>query len=126
MDRNSAQSLFELAMRHIYGQGVPEDNKLAAELLTRAYSAGHVEAGYNLAICYHYGHGVDVDLEKAYHLYSEAASAGYGKAMELMGRFYNRGIYVEKDRKLAEFWLNKAMECDDRDAVEEARREWLR
>lgn len=118
-----AQSLYELAMKHIYGDGVPEDNDLALKLLTQAHDMGHVEATYNLGICYHYGYGTDEDLAKAYELYLEAANGGYGKGMELVGRFYNRGIYVKRDRKLAEYWLQKAMESPDPDAVAEAQKE---
>src|SRR5699024_3081115 len=113
-------------MKHIYGDGVPEDNVLALQLLTQAHDMGHVEATYNLGICYHYGFGADVDLAKAYALYLESANGGYGKGMELMGRFYNQGIYVEPDRGQAEYWLRKAMESSDPDAVEEARKEWER
>ena len=61
-----AQACFELAMRHIYADGVPEDNALALRLLTRADEMDHVEAAYNLGICYHYGYGAQADLEKAY------------------------------------------------------------
>ena len=46
-----AQSLYELAIKHIYGDGVPEDNDLAAKLLNKAHDMGHVEATYNLGIC---------------------------------------------------------------------------
>lgn len=41
----------------------------------------------------------------------------------MAGRFYNRGIYEEKNREEAEFWLRKAMESSDPDAVAEARKE---
>ena len=119
----NAQELYELAMKHIYGDGVSEDNGLALKLLTQAHDMGHVEATYNLGICYHYGYGTDEDLAKAYELYLEAANGGYGKGMELVGRFYNRGIYVKRDRKLAEYWLQKAMESPDPDAVAEAQKE---
>lgn len=118
-----AQGFYELAMKHIYGDGVPEDNELAVKLLTKAHELGHVEATYNLGICYHYGYGTAVDLAKAYELYLESAKLGYGKGMELVGRFYNEGLYVEKDRKQAEYWLRKAMESADPDAAEEARKE---
>ena len=122
-EKPNAQALYELAMKHIYGDGVPEDNELAVKLLTQAQEMGHVEATYNLGICYHYGYGAAVDLAKAYDLYSESANSGYGKDMELVGRFYNRGIYVKQNRKQAEYWLQKAMESSDTDAVEEARKE---
>ena len=119
----NAQELFELAMRHIYGDGVPEDNDLATELLIQAHEMGHVEATYNLGICYHYGFGTDVDLEKAFELYLKSANAGYGKGIELVGSFYNQGIYVEKNRSQAEYWLNKAINSSDPDAVDEAKKE---
>ena len=51
--RNAGDGLYELAMKHIYGDGVPEDNELAVKLLTQAHDMGHVEATYNLGICYH-------------------------------------------------------------------------
>ena len=122
----NAQELFELAMRHIYGDGVPEDNDLATKLLIQSHEMGHVEATYNLGICYHYGFGTDVDLAKAFELYLESANAGYGKGMELVGRFYNQGIYVERNRSQAEYWLQKAMSCADPDAVDEAKKELKR
>ena len=118
-----AQELYELAMKHIYGDGVPEDNELATKLLIQAHEMGHVEATYNLGICYHYGYGTGIDLAKAYELYLESANAGYGKGMELVGRFHNRGIYVEQDRSQAEYWLRKAMESSDQEAVEGAQKE---
>ena len=110
-------------MKHIYGDGVSENNELAVKLLTYAHDMGHTEATYNLGICYHYGYGAEVDLVKAYELYLESASDGYGKGMELIGRFYNRGIYVEKDRATAEYWLRKAVESGDTEAAEEAKKE---
>lgn len=115
--------LFKEAMRYIYGEGVAENNQLAAQLLAEAHSAGHTEATYNMGICYHYGYGVAEDLKTAYELYLEAANSGYGKGMELVGRFYNRGIYVAQDRFQAEYWLKKAMESQDTEAIEEAERE---
>lgn len=41
-NKTEAQCLYELAMKHIYGDGVPEDNELAVKLLTRAKDMGHV------------------------------------------------------------------------------------
>lgn len=118
-----AEVLYKLAMKHIYGDGVPEDNELAARLLTRAAELGHVEAAYNLGICYHYGYGVVVDLEKAYELYLRSAKAGYGKGLELVGRFHNRGIHVPRDRVKAECWLRRAISSGDPEAAEEAEKE---
>ena len=117
------QELYQLAMKHIYGDGVTENNDLAFKLLSQAHELGHIEASYNLGICYHYGYGTSVDLAKAFELYLESANAGYGKGMELVGRFYNRGIYVTQNRGQAELWLAKAICSSDADAVEEAKKE---
>lgn len=119
----SADAQYWLAMRHIYGQGVPEDNVLAFSLLEKAAAQDHIEAAYALAICFHYGHGTAVSLETAFRLYIRCAQAGHGKGMEVTGRFYNRGIAVPRDREKAEYWLGKALESGDPDAVEEAERE---
>ena len=117
------QELYQLAMKYIYGDGVPEDNELAFKLLSQAHKMGHIEATYNLGICYHYGYGTSVDLAKAFELYLKSANAGYGKGMELVGRFYNRGIYVAQNRGQAELWLAEAIRSSDPDAVEEAKKE---
>ncbi len=121
--KGDPECLYQLAMRHIYGNGVPEDNDYAFLLLQKAASAGHIEAKYNLGICYPYGFGTGIDLQKAYDLYLESAQASYGKGMDLVGRFFNRGIYVKQDRAKAEYWLYKAIESTDIDAVTEAQRE---
>ncbi len=119
----NAQQLYDLAMKHIYGDGVPEDNDRAFVLLTKAQYMGHVEATYNLGICYHYGFGTDIDLGKAYTLYLKSAEGGYGKGMELVGRFYNRGIHVEKNREKAQYWLRKAIQTGETDVITEAEKE---
>lgn len=118
-----AELLYRLAMLHIYGDGVTEDNELAVHLLTRAARGNHTEAIYNLGICYHYGYGVAADLKRAYALYLRAAEAGYGKGQELVGRFYNRGIYVAQDREKALHWLGLAAQSSDPEAAEEAKKE---
>ena len=71
------EALYRLAMLHIYGDGVPEDNDLAAALLLRAARQGHAEAQYNLGICYHHGYGVAADEAEAFRWYMVSARQGY-------------------------------------------------
>lgn len=118
-----ANSQYQLAMMHIYGDGVDEDNALAFELLKKATVQNHVEATYNLGICYHYGYGTEEDLKTAFDLYQKSADLGYGKGMELVGRFYSQGIYIPCDLEKAKYWLGKAMNSDDIDAIDEAKKE---
>ena len=42
--QNDPEALYRLAMLHIYGDGVPEDNDLAAALLFRAARQDHAAA----------------------------------------------------------------------------------
>ena len=111
----NAQELFELAMKHIYGDGVPEDNDLATQLLTKAHEMGHVEATYNLGICYHYGFGTGIDLAKALDLAVIAEGVETeGQALLLknmgctcaQGYLYGRPM-PEKD--FLQYWQEKAM-----------------
>lgn len=57
---------FELALRFDYGKGVPEDNRRAMELYTRAADLGFVSSMVNLAIMYRNGEGAPVDLREAF------------------------------------------------------------
>lgn len=120
--QGDADAQYRLAMKHIYGDGAPEDNVRAAELLTLAAAQGHTEATYNLGICYHYGHGVEADLPRAYELYLRAAKAGYGKGMNLVGKFLAEGLHGETDVDEARRWETLALDSGDPDAVAYAQR----
>ena len=112
-----AEAQYRLAMKYIYGDGVEENNDVAAGLLERSARQGHVEATYNLAICHHYGYGVREDLKTAFTLYERAAERGYGKAIVMAGRFYLEGTHGEKDHGNAMEYFHKALDSDDMEAV---------
>lgn len=109
----SADEQYKLAMKHIYGDGVEEDNDRAFALLKEAAAKGHAEAAYNLGVCLHYGYGCKADLHAAYERYLQSANAGYGKGMELVGLLR----YDEQDYDTAYYWFEKALHCDDPVAV---------
>lgn len=109
----NADELFQLGMKHVYGDGAEQSYGKAIELITKAAEFGHVEAIYNLAIFYHYGYGVDVDLQKAYGLYLRSAELGYAKGKHLIGRFYYRGLYVKQDYQKALAWFRASEDCGD-------------
>ena len=117
-----AEAQYRLAMRLIYGDGVEEDNVLAAQLLEKAAEQGHVEAIYNLGVCYHYGHGVEADVKQACMLYWTSAQHGYGKGMVLMGRFSAEGTGVPRDDQAAVEWYRRAVNSGDPEAAADAYR----
>lgn len=104
----TAEEKYRLAMKHIYGDGVEEDNALALRLLTEAYEQEHVEAAYNLGICYHYGYGTAADLVRARELYRFSAERGYGKGQNLMTLFCLEGLGAPQNLPEARAWLEKS------------------
>ena len=107
------QAQYELAMAHIYGNGVEEDNGKALALLEKAAAQGLREAIYNLGICYHYGYGTAADVEKAFALYLRSAELGYGKGCSLVGEFYYDGRCVAQDYGQAVQWFLRAARSED-------------
>lgn len=72
--------LFDLALRHEIGQGMPKDMKKAIELCEQSAAQGNIEARYHLAWCYEKGKGVPKDLNKATDLYQSILDQGDGRA----------------------------------------------
>lgn len=103
------EAVYRLAMKYIYGDGVEENNDLAAELLRQAAEAGHIEAQYNLGVCLHYGYGAEIDTEEAQKWYEASARQGYARGMVLMGRFLRDGTNGVKDEAEAFRWFRQAV-----------------
>lgn len=75
--QGSLAAHYELGKAYLYGRGIPQHFKLAAEHLLQAAQAGHVEAQYQLAQLYRNGQGVTQDLVHAYMWLNVAASSGH-------------------------------------------------
>lgn len=110
-EEGDAEALFELGFRYRFGQGVPEDKKIAAGYIKQASDLGDLEAMDWMGNFYCCGTGVDVDFAKAAEYFLPVAEAGSPLAQGQLGKIYMKGLGGEQDYEKAFYWLRKA--CDN-------------
>jgi TPR repeat protein len=108
--KGKAQAQYNLGRRYQNGEGVPQDDKKAVELYTKAAEQGNANAQYNLGVMYQNGEGVPQDTKKAVDLITMAAKQGFAWAQYTLGVIYQNGENVPQDNKKALEWYNKAAE----------------
>jgi TPR repeat protein len=111
-NQSNSQAQFRLGIMHYYGQGVPEDEKLAVYWLRKAALQGHTEAMFELGNAYLLGQEAaklapEPDREAALW-YFRAARAGYAEAQYHLGLLFLAGKGVMESRKEATKWFRKA------------------
>ena len=94
-----------------------ENNKEALFWLERAASNDEPEALYQLGV--YYLEGVEVDLAKAINYFQRAAELNHADAALELSYIYDEGIIVEQDDDKALFFLKKAAELDNQEAIDE-------
>jgi TPR repeat protein len=52
---------------------------------------------------------MNLDLNDSFALYKKMASDGISQAQYRLGRFYEKGEHVIKNKRLAFYWFNKAV-----------------
>jgi TPR repeat protein len=116
---------YETGLAYSFGDGVPQDNKLAFNAFLRAAESGHTPAQYKTGIAYAYGEGVDKDPERALYWYKKAAKKGYALAQRNLGVMYMSGDGIEQNKPLAFAWHSiladsgNVMDVHRRDALQQ-------
>jgi TPR repeat protein len=102
----------QLNLGNLYyrGEGVPQDDKQAAEWYRKAAEQGLPEAQLNLGVFYKDGNGVPQDYKRAAEWYRKAAEQGHLQAQYNLGALYEKGQGVPKDQEAAQYWFNQARE----------------
>ena len=86
-EKNDPEAVYELALAHKSGSGVPVNEKRALELTKRAADLGSTAAQYSLGLSYYQGrYGLEVDEGKAWDLWESAAKAGNVESRHMLGR----------------------------------------
>ncbi len=99
------QAMIYTGLSYIKGLGVDKDYKAAFEWFTKAYEgSNYPEASYQLGIMYEEGLGREIDSIKAVDFYQQAAEGGVQAALYKLYIFYKYGIFVQKDKKMAEYY----------------------
>ena len=94
-----------------------ENNKGALFWLERAANNDEPEALYQLGV--YYSEGAEADLAKSIKYYQRAAELNHADAALALSYIYDEGISVEQDEDKALFFLKKAAELDNQDAIDE-------
>lgn len=94
-----------------------ENNKEALHWLERAANNDEPEALYQLGV--YYEEGDEADLAKAINYFQRAAELNHADAALELSYIYDEGISVEQDDDKALFFLKKAAELGNQEAIEE-------
>ena len=104
-EQGHAEAQFSLGRMYANGQGVPQDDKAAAQWYTRAAEQGNADAQLNLAWMYQNGRGVPRDDKAAAQWYRLAAEQWNARAQAGgPGWMYRKGKGVPQDDKVAAQW----------------------
>lgn len=114
----------QLALGRAYqdGNGVPQNDELAAKWYRKAAEAGNATAQNNLGIMYRTGSGVEKSKEEAVNWYRKAALQGYASAMFNLGAAYYNGDGVPSNEFRAYDWFLLAQEAGSSNAPDAVKR----
>lgn len=107
-EAGNADAQFNLGLMYRKGDGVPQDNALAAQWYQKAADQGNSEAQLNLGVMYRKGLGVPQDEQKACELYTKSAEAGNISAQFNLGLLYYKGQGMPRDMQTSKKWFGKA------------------
>lgn len=104
------------------GNGVPQNDGLAAKWYEKAAVQGNPVAQNRLGIMYRLGKGVNRDKEEAVHWYRKAAKQRNAQALFNLGVSYYNGDGVPSDPVLSYGWFLLAQEAGSREAIDAVKR----
>ncbi len=107
-EQGNTEAEFHLGLLYANGQGVPKDDKQAADWFTKAANQGMMEAQTKLGFMYAIGRGVPQNYTTAIYWCYKAAEQGDVIAQYNLGLMYAKGQGVVKDNNLAFSWYTKA------------------
>lgn len=91
------EALFRLALCHLDGIGVPQDEAKAAQLMMKAAGRKHPDALYNFGVLLYHGRGVPCDPEAARRCYEAAAELGSASAQFRLAHAHTLGQEYAED-----------------------------
>lgn len=98
------EAQYQLGLRLLHGEEVPEDHKLAVDWLIKSSNKGYEDAQYLLGTCYASGTGVEQNEKIAMGFYLKAAHAANKYAQFAVGQYYQDA----EDHNQATEWFKKA------------------
>ncbi len=111
-ERGNPDAQFEMGIRFLGGEGMPKDEKKAAEWLLKAADQQNLPAMNALGTLSEEGVGVNKDPKKAFEWYEKAAKYGFPLAQQNLAECYDLGKGVEKNEQEGLKWLLRAASQD--------------
>lgn len=108
IEKNDPNAQFLMGMLYDAGNGVPQDQAIAASWYRKAAEQNHLIAQLFLGILYYSGNGVERDYKKAAHWLQAPANNGNDQAQFYLGSMYAKGNGVNKDDSKAIELFTKA------------------
>lgn len=95
---------YELGLRCLKGEEVPENHKLAIEWLVKSSNQGYEDAQYLLGTCYQSGTGVEQNEKIALGFFIQSAEAANKYAQHAVGEYF----FGEKRYNEAVNWYKRS------------------
>jgi TPR repeat protein len=105
-----ADRSYQLGLKYMDGDGVPQSYAKAAEQFREAADRGVPDAQFLLGMLHWTGRGVARDDAAAAQWFGRAAQQGHLEAQFFLGEAYQRGRGVARDEREAAQWFAKAAE----------------
>jgi TPR repeat protein len=118
----NAEAQLKLASAYENGDGVSQNDQLAAKWYRKAAEQGNAEAQSALGLMYLTGKGVEQNKREAVLWYHKAARQGDANAMYNLGAAYYNGDGVDINDSLSYAWFMLAKEAGDSHALEAVQR----
>ena len=120
----TGQSEYETGLAYAFGDGVPQNNRMAFNYFLKAAEKGYALAQYKAGVAYAYGEGVRQDYKSAADWYRKAAEQGHTIAQRNLATMYLNGNGIQKDKVQALAWYQvvaangNAMDVHRRDMLQ--------
>jgi TPR repeat protein len=107
-EKGDRDAQFVLGMLYDAGNGVPQDQAVAASWYRKAAEQNHLVAQLFLGVLFYSGQGVKQDYVEAARWFRTPADSGQQQAQFYLGWMHAVGNGVEKDDSIAIHWLTKS------------------
>jgi TPR repeat protein len=104
------------------GNGLPQNDELAAQWYRKAADQGEAAAQNSLGVLYRLGRGVEKDKQEALRWYQRAAQQGYASGMFNIGAAYYNGDGVPANDEIACAWFLLAQDAGSKAGADAVKR----
>ena len=114
-----AKAYYNVGRLYKTGTGVPQDFHNAVKYFKKGVALDDKYCKASLAYMYYKGLGISQNYNKAFELFKQSAEAGNENSMYFLGLCYRNGYGTNTNADLSKFWLTRAAQKYDIQAIHE-------